>query len=121
MNKTFSSHTKSSQVDFLFFFYDEHSVAIFHPELRTKLVAPLIFKITPLHGPHGKHRLPLLWMHVYSCVAWQQTSYSSMLLLGADRIENTIFLSIVASIRVFKVVAWQRVDQIRYSMKWKKH
>jgi hypothetical protein len=35
-----------------------------------------------------------------------------MLLLGADRIENTV--SIVACIRVYKAVAWQRVDQICY-------
>jgi hypothetical protein len=31
-------------------------------------------------------------MHVYICVAWQQTSYVSVLLLGADRIENTVSL-----------------------------
>jgi hypothetical protein len=40
----------------------------------TVTVAPFVFKITPLHGPHGKHRLPSLCMHVYRCVAWQQTS-----------------------------------------------
>jgi hypothetical protein len=33
------------------------------------LVAPIIFEITPLHGHHGKHRLKLLRMHVYSFVA----------------------------------------------------
>jgi hypothetical protein len=27
-------------------------------------VAPFVFKKTPLHGSHGKRRLPLLWMHV---------------------------------------------------------
>jgi hypothetical protein len=68
---------------------DELSVAIFYRQLRTELVAPFVFKITPLHEPHGK-RLPLLWMHVYSCLACQHTSYSVVLLLGADRIENTI-------------------------------
>jgi hypothetical protein len=67
-------------------------MAIFHRELRTELVAAFVFKITPLHRPHGKHHLPLLWMHDYSCVAWQQTSYISVLLLGADRIENTVSL-----------------------------
>jgi hypothetical protein len=35
------------------------------------------------------------------------------ILFGADRIENS-FHSIVASIRVYGAVAWQRVDQIRY-------
>jgi hypothetical protein len=29
-------------------------------------VAPFVFKITPLHGPQGKHRLPLFSMHIYS-------------------------------------------------------
>jgi hypothetical protein len=116
MNKIFYSHVKSSQVDFLFFFHDELSVAIFHRELKTELIAPFLFKITPLNGPHGKHRLPLLWMHVYSCVAWQQTSCISVLLLGADCIENS-FPSIVASVRVYRAVAWQRVHQIRYNIK----
>jgi hypothetical protein len=54
-------------------------------------------------------------MHVYSCVAWQQTSYIAVLWLGTDRIENR-FLFIVTSIRVYRAVAWQRVDQIRYNM-----
>jgi hypothetical protein len=76
---------------------------------------PFAFKITPLHEPHGKHDLPLLWIHAYRCVAWQQTSYSSVLLLSADRIENS-FLSIVACSRVYRAVAWQRVDQIRYNI-----
>jgi hypothetical protein len=31
-------------------------------------------------------------MHVYSRVAWQHTSYSSMFMLGADRIEDTVSL-----------------------------
>jgi hypothetical protein len=44
-----------------------------------------------------------------------KTSYSSMLFLGADHIENS-FLSIVASIRVYRDVAWQNVDQIRYNI-----
>jgi hypothetical protein len=55
------SHTKSSQVDFLFFFYDELSLAVFHRKLRTELVAPFVFKITALHWPYRKRRLPLLW------------------------------------------------------------
>jgi hypothetical protein len=92
MNEVFQSHTKSSQADFLFFFYDELSVAIFYRELRTEIAAPFVFKITHLHGPHGKHRLPLLWMHVYSCVVGQQNSYIFVLLLGEDRIENTVSL-----------------------------
>jgi hypothetical protein len=92
MNKIFQSHFKSSQVDFLFFFYDELSVIIFYRELRTELVAPFALKVTPLHGPHGKHRLTFWWMHVYSYVSWQQTSYIFMLLLGADIIENTVSL-----------------------------
>jgi hypothetical protein len=90
-------------------------VAVSHRELRTELVVRFVFKITPLHGSHGKHRLSLLWMHVYSCVVWQQTSYISVLLLDADRTENS-FPSIVASIRVYRAVAWQRVDQIRYNI-----
>jgi hypothetical protein len=58
-------------------------------------------------------RLPLLWMHVYSCVAWQQISYISVLLLGADCIENS-FPSVVASVCVYRAVSWQCVDQICY-------
>jgi hypothetical protein len=66
-----------------------------YPPPRTQdwLTAPFVLKITPLHGPHGKHRLPLLWIHVYSCVAWWQISYSSVLLLGADGMENTFSLN----------------------------
>jgi hypothetical protein len=90
MNKVFQSHFKSSQVDFLFLFYDELSVVMFYREFRN--IAPFAFKITPLHGFHGKHRLPLLWMHVYSCVAWKQTSYISVHLLGVDSIESTVSL-----------------------------
>jgi hypothetical protein len=52
-------------------------------------------------------------MHVYYSVALQQTSYISVLLPGADRIENN-FPSIVACIRVYKAVAWQSVDQFCY-------
>jgi hypothetical protein len=99
-----------------FFFHDELSVAIFSRELSTELVALFVFKITPLNGLHGKHCLPLLWIYVYSCVAWQQTNYISVLLLGADIIENS-FSSIVASVRVYRAVAWQRVDKIRYNIK----
>jgi hypothetical protein len=54
-------------------------------------------------------------MHVYRCVAWQQTSYISVLLLSGDRTENS-FPSIIVFIRVYKAVAWQRVDKIRYSI-----
>jgi hypothetical protein len=64
-----------------------------------------MFKITPLHGPHGKHRLSFLWMQVYGFVAWHYTSYSSVLLI-----------SIVSCIRVYRAVAWQLVDKIRYIM-----
>jgi hypothetical protein len=35
------------------------------------LVELIVFKITPLHEPHGNHRLILLRMRVYSSVAWQ--------------------------------------------------
>jgi hypothetical protein len=54
-------------------------------------------------------------MHVYRWVSWQQTSYISVLLLGADGIENSVSC-IVASIRVYKAVAWQRVDYIYYNI-----
>jgi hypothetical protein len=64
----------------------EHNMLHFSAQLQ-----PAHFKGL-LCTPHGKHRLPLLWMHVYLCVAWQQTSYISVLLLGADRIENTVSL-----------------------------
>jgi hypothetical protein len=30
------------------------------PRLSTEWVAPTVFKITPLHGPHRKHPFPLL-------------------------------------------------------------
>jgi hypothetical protein len=33
-----------------------------------------------------------MWMHVYICVAQQQTSYISVLMLGVDRIEITVSL-----------------------------
>jgi hypothetical protein len=39
-------------------------------------------------------------MHVYRCVAWQQASFISMPLLGADRTENS-FPSLVDYIRVY--------------------
>jgi hypothetical protein len=65
-------------------------VAISYRELRTELVAPTVFKITPLHGPQGKRCLLLLRMHVYSFVAWQQTFYCFMRLLGANSTENTV-------------------------------
>jgi hypothetical protein len=67
-------------------------VAILHGELRTELVAPFIFKITLLHEPYGKLYLSSLWMRVYLCVAWQQTSCISLLLLGTDSIENSLSL-----------------------------
>jgi hypothetical protein len=40
--------------------------------------------------------------------------YILVLLLGADRLENS-FPSVVSSIRIYGAVAWQRVDQIRYN------
>jgi hypothetical protein len=52
-------------------------------------------------------------MHVDNYVTWQQTSYISVLLFDADGTENT-FPSVVASIPVYRAVAWQCVDQIRY-------
>jgi hypothetical protein len=54
-------------------------------------------------------------MHDYICVAWQQPSYISVLLLGADRTENS-FSSIVASVRIYRAVAWQQDDQFRYNI-----
>jgi hypothetical protein len=45
-------------------------------------------------------------MHVYGCVAWQQISYISVSLFGANRIENS-FPSVVTCIRVYNAVAWQ--------------
>jgi hypothetical protein len=92
MNEAFQSEFKSSQVDFLFLFYDEIFVVIFYRELRIQnwTVKPFVFKIDPLHGPHVKHRLPLLWMHVYRYVAWQQTFCISTIFLGVDSIENSL-------------------------------
>jgi hypothetical protein len=55
-----------------------------------------------------------LWMHVYRCISWQQVSYISVFLLGADCMEKHLPSS-VACIRVYRAVAWQRVDQIRYN------
>jgi hypothetical protein len=68
-HKAFKTYLKSSQVD-------ELSVAIFYRVLRTQnwIVVLFVFKITPLHGPQGKHSLPLLWMHAHRSVAWQQSS-----------------------------------------------
>jgi hypothetical protein len=54
-------------------------------------------------------------LQAYRWVAWQEISHISVLLLGTDSIENS-FLSIVACIRVYKAVAWQRVDQFRYGI-----
>jgi hypothetical protein len=65
--------------------------------------APFVFKITPLHEPHGKHRIPLSWMNVYSCVAWQQTSHISMLVLCADGIE-TVSLLLLRLVRFYIAV-----------------
>jgi hypothetical protein len=59
------------------------------PRTQNWIVAPFVFKITPLHQSQVKHRLPLLWLHFNSCVA---------------------------CIRSYKAVAWQRVDQIRYNI-----
>jgi hypothetical protein len=61
-------------------------------------VAPIVFKITSLHGPHGKHCLLLLRLRVYSFVAWQYTSYS-VRLLGADRIRNSFSYTVVTFLR----------------------
>jgi hypothetical protein len=85
------------------------------PRTQNWLVALFVLKITSLHAPHGKHHLPLLWIYVYSCVPWQQTSHSSVLLLGADCTENS-FPSVFVCINVYKAVAWQCVDQIRYTV-----
>jgi hypothetical protein len=54
-HKVFKLHCKSSQVDKLF-------VAVSYQDLRTQnwIAVPIVFKITPLQGPNGKHRLPLL-------------------------------------------------------------
>jgi hypothetical protein len=49
-HEVFKSHVKSSQADFWFFFCYELPVAISH---ENWLVAPIVFKVTPLHGPHG--------------------------------------------------------------------
>jgi hypothetical protein len=59
-----------------------------------------------------KHRLPLLWMHVYSCVAWQQTSYSSVFLFGADHIGNTV------SLLLLPLFVFTEVLPVCYSMNW---
>jgi hypothetical protein len=65
-------------------------------QLRTcrGYLLPIVFGITSLHGPHGKYRLLLLRMRVYSFVSWQQSSGCSVRLFGANRIENS-FLHIV--------------------------
>jgi hypothetical protein len=77
------------------------------------LVASFVFKINPFHGPHRKHRLPLSWMHVCSvAIAFLQLRAHAW--RGQHRKHS--FPSIVACILVYRAVAWQRVDQIRYSM-----
>jgi hypothetical protein len=85
-------------------------VAISYREL-TELVAPIVFKITPLHGPHGKHRLLLLRMRVYSFVAWQYTSYCSVHLLGADHIEYSLLCIVVTFLR-WGVFAGRRIETV---------
>jgi hypothetical protein len=42
---------------------------VFTGRIIILLVAPIVFKITPLHGPHGEHRLLLLRIRVYSFVS----------------------------------------------------
>jgi hypothetical protein len=60
-HKDFKSHVTSSLVDFLILLLLRTSRGYLLP--RTDwLVAPIIFKITPLHGPYGKHRLHLFRM-----------------------------------------------------------
>jgi hypothetical protein len=110
MKEAFYSHFNSSQVD-------EISVALSYRELRIQnwTVVPFVFNITPLHGRHGKHRSALLWMHVYRCINWKHTSYISVYLLGADRIEKSL-TSFVARIRFHKAVDWQRVDMFSSSV-----
>jgi hypothetical protein len=62
------------------------------PRTQKWIVAPFVLKVTPLHGPNGRHRLQLLWMHVCRCIAWQQTSYISVLSPSADGVENAVSL-----------------------------
>jgi hypothetical protein len=42
---------------------------------ENRTVAPTVFKRTPLHGPHGKHRLPFLRIRIYifCCLALGMT------------------------------------------------
>jgi hypothetical protein len=86
------SHTPNitHEWSLLFTQVDEISVVIFYRELRTQNS-----ELNRIAGPHGKHRFQLLSMHVYRCVAWQQTSYISVLLLGAGRIGNTVSLPLL--------------------------
>jgi hypothetical protein len=73
-------------------------VAIFYQELGTqnsKLRTESwrrLFKITPLHGPHGKHLLPLLWMQVYRSIVMQikQTTENN----GEHSTPSTTYVSI---------------------------
>jgi hypothetical protein len=105
-NSLTESHTHEAfqlQADFLFFFYNKPSVAIFHQKLRTELVAPFVFKVTPLGGPHGKYHLPLLWMHVYSCVAGNRlpTAPCASLAQTAQKTQFPFYCLLV-----YKAVAW---------------
>jgi hypothetical protein len=60
-------------------------------------------------------------MHVYSFVAWQQISYSTVRPPCENRRENHSFPSTVACIRVYRAVAWQRFEKIRYNIFMKSH
>jgi hypothetical protein len=109
-HKVFKSHVKYS-ANFPWLSSTENSHCHCHIS-----VTPFVFEISPLHGPHGKHRLPLLGMHVCRCVPWQQIFlyiYPCFARRGQHRKHS--LPSIAAAIRVYRAVAWQRVDQIRYS------
>jgi hypothetical protein len=80
-------------------------MAIFHRELRA--AAPFIFKITLCTDPTEN---PV--SHCCGCMFTATLSGNRLPISPcADGIENS-FPSIVASIHVYRAVAWQRVDQI---------
>jgi hypothetical protein len=111
MNKVLQLHFKSSQIDF---FYDEPSLAIFHRKLKTEFVVPFFFKDNSLHGPHGKHSMVVDACLQMRCLATEFLHLRTFFRHGSHRKHS--FLSIVASLRAYRAVAWQRVDPIRYNI-----
>jgi hypothetical protein len=95
------------------------------PRLHTRwtnTVSAFTSLINTLHRSHGKHRLYCWWHHRLRGSAFAEPLLRNGLhnpvvppVLGADNIENSLIYCYVLDC-VYRAVAWQRVDQIRYNI-----